>query len=108
MSKYGEEKFGRRIATKIIETREQNPITTTGQLARLIEQAVPVKDKYKHPATRTFQAIRIYINSELEEIISALNGSLDVLKQTGLLAIISFHSLEDRIVKQFISVILFV
>ncbi len=102
IKKYGEEKFGRRIATKIIETRDEHPITTTKQLAKLVDEAVPVKDKHKHPATRTFQAIRIYINSELEEITTALQGSLDVLKQDGRLAVISFHSLEDRIVKQFI------
>jgi 16S rRNA (cytosine1402-N4)-methyltransferase len=102
IKKYGEEKFGRRIATKIIETRDEHPITTTKQLADLVDDAVPVKDKHKHPATRTFQAIRIYINSELEEITTALNGSLEVLKPAGRLAVISFHSLEDRIVKQFI------
>lgn len=102
IKKYGEEKFGRRIATKIIETRDENPITTTKQLADLVDLAVPVKDKHKHPATRTFQAIRIYINSELEEIETALHGALDVLKPGGRLAVISFHSLEDRIVKQFI------
>lgn len=101
IKKYGEEKFGRRIATKILETRDDKPITTTKQLAQLVDDAVPVKDKHKHPATRTFQAIRIYINSELEEITTALNGSLDVLRQDGRLAVISFHSLEDRIVKQF-------
>lgn len=102
IKKYGEEKFGRRIATKILETRDESPITTTKQLAMLVDEAVPVKDKHKHPATRTFQAIRIYINSELEEIATALSGSLDVLKSGGRLAVISFHSLEDRIVKQFI------
>lgn len=102
IKKYGEEKFGRRIATKIIETRDENPITSTKQLAELVDLAVPVKDKNKHPATRTFQAIRIYINSELEEIETALKGALDVLKPGGRLAVISFHSLEDRIVKQFI------
>jgi 16S rRNA (cytosine1402-N4)-methyltransferase len=102
IKKYGEEKFGRRIAHKIIETRDQTPILTTKQLADLVDEAVPVKDKHKHPATRTFQAIRIYINSELEEIQTALQASLDVLKPGGRLVVISFHSLEDRIVKQFI------
>ncbi|MDK1289614.1 16S rRNA (cytosine(1402)-N(4))-methyltransferase RsmH [Pseudoalteromonas umbrosa] len=102
IKKYGEEKFARRIAHKIIETRAETDITTTKQLADLIDEAVPVKDKHKHPATRTFQAIRIYINSELEEIQTALAASLDVLKPGGRLVVISFHSLEDRIVKQFI------
>ncbi len=104
IKKYGEEKFGRRIAHKIIETRDENPITTTKQLAELIDLAVPVKDPHKHPATRSFQAIRIYINSELEEIETALHASLDVLKPGGRLVVISFHSLEDRIVKRFIKV----
>jgi 16S rRNA (cytosine1402-N4)-methyltransferase len=99
---YGEEKFGRRIAHKVLEVREHTPITTTKQLADLVDEAVPVKDKFKHPATRTFQAIRIYINSELEEIQTALQASIDVLKPGGRLVVISFHSLEDRIVKQFI------
>ncbi|TLX51376.1 16S rRNA (cytosine(1402)-N(4))-methyltransferase [Pseudoalteromonas ruthenica] len=100
--KYGEEKFARRIATKIIETRAHTDINSTAQLAKLIDEAVPVKDKHKHPATRTFQAIRIYINSELEEIQTALQAALKVLKPGGRLVVISFHSLEDRIVKQFI------
>ncbi|TMO67124.1 16S rRNA (cytosine(1402)-N(4))-methyltransferase RsmH [Pseudoalteromonas aurantia] len=102
IKKYGEEKFGRRIAHKILETRDETPILTTKQLADLVDEAVPIKDKHKHPATRTFQAIRIYINSELEEIQTALQASLDVLKPGGRLVVISFHSLEDRIVKQFI------
>lgn len=102
IKEFGEEKFGRRIATKICETRVHTPILTTKQLATLVDEAVPVKDKFKHPATRTFQAIRIYINSELEEIQTALKESLDVLKPGGRLVVISFHSLEDRIVKQFI------
>ncbi len=102
IKKFGEEKFGKRIATKIVETREHTPLTSTRQLAQLVDEAVPVKDKHKHPATRTFQAIRIYINSELEEIQTALEASLDVLKPGGRLVVISFHSLEDRIVKQFI------
>lgn len=99
---YGEEKFGRRIAHKVLEVREHTPITTTKQLADLVDEAVPVKDKFKHPATRTFQAIRIYINSELEEIQTALQAAIRVLKPGGRLVVISFHSLEDRIVKQFI------
>ncbi|MBR8841975.1 16S rRNA (cytosine(1402)-N(4))-methyltransferase RsmH [Pseudoalteromonas sp. JC3] len=102
IKKYGEEKFATRIARKVIEVREHTAITTTAQLAQLIDEAVPVKDKHKHPATRTFQAIRIYINSELEEIQTALQASLEVLKPGGRLVVISFHSLEDRIVKQFI------
>lgn len=102
IKKLGEEKFGRRIAHKILETREHTPITTTKQLADLVDEAVPVKDKHKHPATRTFQAIRIYINSELEEIQTALQSAISVLKPGGRLVVISFHSLEDRIVKQFI------
>ncbi|NMM41454.1 16S rRNA (cytosine(1402)-N(4))-methyltransferase RsmH [Pseudoalteromonas arctica] len=99
---YGEEKFGRRIAHKVLEVRAHTPIATTKQLADLVDEAVPVKDKFKHPATRTFQAIRIYINSELEEIQTALQAALGVLKPGGRLVVISFHSLEDRIVKQFI------
>ncbi len=100
---YGEEKFARRIARKIIETRTESPITTTDQLAELVRSTVPKsKVEKKHPATRTFQGIRIYINSELVEIEKALDASLDVLKPGGRLSVISFHSLEDRIVKQFV------
>lgn len=101
IKEFGEEKFARRIATAIVETRQQQPITRTLQLAELVDAAVPVKDKFKHPATRTFQAIRMYINSELEEIRQALKGALAVLKRGGRLAVISFHSLEDRLVKRF-------
>lgn len=100
---YGEEKFARRIARKIIETRVESPITTTDQLADLVRATVPKsKVEKKHPATRTFQGIRIYINSELVEIEKALDASLDVLTTGGRLSVISFHSLEDRIVKQFV------
>lgn len=100
---YGEEKFAKRIARKIIATRDESPITTTDQLAELVRATVPKsKVEKKHPATRTFQGIRIYINSELVEIEKALAGSLDVLKAGGRLSVISFHSLEDRIVKQFV------
>ncbi|MEI7993685.1 MAG: 16S rRNA (cytosine(1402)-N(4))-methyltransferase RsmH [Methylococcaceae bacterium] len=99
---YGEERFARRIARSIVEKRVESPITTTKQLAELIEDAVPVREKHKHPATRTFQAIRIEINSELDELKAVLQQSARVLKQGGRLVVISFHSLEDRIVKRFI------
>lgn len=99
---YGEERFARRIAHAIVEQRQQQPLQTTGQLARLIENSVPFRDKYKHPATRTFQAIRIEINQELEEIKAGLKQAVDVLSPGGRLVVIAFHSLEDRIVKRFI------
>lgn len=98
----GEEKFGKRIAHGIVNARAIEPIVTTTQLATIIDLAVPVKDKFKHPATRSFQAIRMYINSELDEIRSALKAALHTLSPGGRLAVISFHSLEDRIVKRFI------
>ncbi|OCG70413.1 16S rRNA (cytosine(1402)-N(4))-methyltransferase [Gilliamella sp. Occ3-1] len=100
---FGEEKFAKRIARSIVEQNKISPITRTLELANLIEKATPRRDKNKHPATRSFQAIRIYINSELEEVEQVLNSSLSVLANQGRLAVISFHSLEDRIVKQFIS-----
>ncbi|NUE95883.1 16S rRNA (cytosine(1402)-N(4))-methyltransferase RsmH [Gilliamella sp. ESL0232] len=100
---FGEEKFAKRIARSIVEQNKISPITRTLELANLIEKATPRKDKNKHPATRSFQAIRIYINSELEEVEQVLNSCLSVLANQGRLAVISFHSLEDRIVKQFIS-----
>jgi 16S rRNA (cytosine1402-N4)-methyltransferase len=99
---YGEERFARRIAGAIVEKRALSPITTTRQLAALIEDAIPVREKHKHPATRTFQAIRIEINSELDELKAVLQQSARVLKPGGRLVVISFHSLEDRIVKRFI------
>lgn len=98
---YGEEKFARRIAKAIVETRAKSPITTTRQLAELVEQAVPMREKHKHPATRTFQAIRIEVNHELDELTHILQQSLNVLNTGGRLVVISFHSLEDRIVKRF-------
>ncbi|WP_289281851.1 MULTISPECIES: 16S rRNA (cytosine(1402)-N(4))-methyltransferase RsmH [unclassified Methylophaga] len=97
----GEERYGKRIARAIVETRDEHPITTTKQLADLVDKASPSRDKFKHPATRTFQAIRIFINNELEELTTALEQALDVLAVGGRLAVISFHSLEDRIVKRF-------
>lgn len=99
--RYGEERNSRRIARRIVERREEQPITTTRQLAQLIESASKVRDRKKHPATRSFQAIRIFINRELDVLQQALQGALDVLKPGGRLAVISFHSLEDRIVKHF-------
>jgi 16S rRNA (cytosine1402-N4)-methyltransferase len=99
---YGEERFARRIARTIVEKRVQLPITTTRQLAELIEDAVPVREKHKHPATRTFQAIRIEINRELDELKAVLEQSVRILGPGGRLVVISFHSLEDRIVKRFI------
>lgn len=99
---YGEERFARRIAHAIIEKRAVSPLTTTRELAKLIEDTVPIKEKHKHPATRSFQAIRIEINSELEELKAVLQQSAQVLTPGGRLVVISFHSLEDRIVKRFI------
>jgi len=99
---YGEEKFARRIARAIVEKRALSPIATTKQLADLIEDAVPVREKHKHPATRTFQAIRIEINKELDELKAVLEQSVRVLGPGGRLVVISFHSLEDRIAKRFI------
>lgn len=104
---FGEERFAKRIAQAIVhynKTASQNgtePLSRTLQLAELIAQAVPFKDKHKHPATRSFQAIRIFINSELDELERVLEGALRVLAPQGRLSIISFHSLEDRMVKHF-------
>ena len=99
---YGEERHARRIARAIVEARARAPITTTSQLAEIVAQASPRHDRFKHPATRTFQAIRIFINRELEELSACLEQCLRVLAPAGRLAVISFHSLEDRIVKRFI------
>lgn len=98
---YGEERFSRRIARAIVARRQEMPIEDTLELANLISQAVPKKDKFKHPATRSFQAIRIHINNELGDLEALLDQSLEVLEPGGSLVVISFHSLEDRIVKRF-------
>lgn len=98
---YGEERFAKRIARAIVERNREHPMTRTRELAEVIAVATPVKDKFKHPATRSFQAIRIWINSELEEIDTALKGAVEVLAPQGRLSVISFHSLEDRLVKRF-------
>lgn len=99
---YGEERNSRRIARRIVETRGEHPITTTRQLAELIASVPGPRSRHIHPATRAFQAIRIHINRELEVLPQALQQALDVLAPGGRLAVISFHSLEDRIVKRFI------
>lgn len=99
---YGEERFHRRIAKAIVNARLEGKISTTQQLSEIISKAHPAWEKHKHPATRSFQAIRIFINNELGELREALEGSLKALKNHGRLVVISFHSLEDRIVKQFI------
>ena len=101
LKRYGEEKFAKRIATAIVETREQREIKDTGDLAEIISNAIPVKEKFKHPATRSFQAIRIFINEELQAVERGLKGAASVLAKGGRLSVISFHSLEDRIVKRF-------
>ncbi|MBA6329154.1 16S rRNA (cytosine(1402)-N(4))-methyltransferase RsmH [Colwellia sp. MB02u-6] len=98
---FGEEKHAWRIANAIVDEREENALTRTGQLAQLIKKTAPQREMKKHPATRSFQAIRIYINSELEQIEKVLSASLSVLATDGRLVVISFHSLEDRLVKQF-------
>ena len=98
---FGEEKHAWRIANAIVDTRDEFPLTRTGELAKLIKTTAPQREIKKHPATRSFQAIRIYINSELEQIEKVLNASLTILAEEGRLVVISFHSLEDRLVKQF-------
>lgn len=98
---YGEERFAGRIARAIVSAREDAPILTTASLAEIVKEANPKWEKHKHPATRVFQAIRIYINQELTDLTTGLKQAVDALSVGGRLAVISFHSLEDRIVKQF-------
>jgi 16S rRNA (cytosine1402-N4)-methyltransferase len=101
---YGEERFAGPIAKAIVARRqERGPISTTTELAQLVADTVKTREPGQNPATRTFQALRIFINAELEELQQALDASLDLLQPGGRLAVISFHSLEDRIVKQFIA-----
>ncbi len=99
--KLGEEKFSRRIARAIVAARAETPIVTTRQLAGIVAGAVPTREPGKHPATRTFQAIRIHVNRELEEAEAALPQAVNLLAPGGRLCVISFHSLEDRLVKRF-------
>lgn len=98
---FGEERFAKRIARAIVQARHEQPIVRTLQLAAIVAAAVPVREPGKHPATRTFQAIRIHVNREFQEIEAALAATLDVLAPGGRLCAISFHSLEDGIVKRF-------
>ncbi|TGN38141.1 16S rRNA (cytosine(1402)-N(4))-methyltransferase RsmH [Marinobacter confluentis] len=99
--RYGEERFSRRIAKRIVERRKEEPLKTTHELAELVAEAVPKKEKHKHPATRTFQAVRIFINRELEDLEAGLEAAVSRLLPGGRLVVISFHSLEDRLVKRF-------
>jgi len=98
---YGEERFSGRIALSIVEERKKNPVTTSTQLADIVKRAVPRKfwPHRIHPATKTFQAIRIFVNDEIEILENALRDAVEVLKPGGRICVISFHSLEDRIVK---------
>ena len=101
LRRYGEEQSAARIARAIVTAREQTLISRTAELARIVEDAKPSRGEKKHPATKTFQAIRIVINRELEQLESLLVHSVNVLRKGGRLCVISFHSLEDRIVKRF-------
>lgn len=103
LKEFGEEKFHRRIAHAIVEVRgaDSGPLQTTAQLAELIKASSPTSERNKHPATRSFQAIRIFINRELQELEACLAQTLKVLAPGGRLCVISFHSLEDRLVKRF-------
>lgn len=97
----GEERFSRRIARAIVARRAEQPLQSAAELSELVSRAVPARERGKHPATRTFQALRIAVNAELEELETALEACVEVLRPGGRLAVISFHSLEDRIVKHF-------
>ena len=99
--KYGEERFSSRIARAIIRHRKEKIIKTTTELADIVKKAYPKTHQKKHPATKTFQAIRIYVNDELKQLEKALNASIEILERGGRICVISFHSLEDRIVKRF-------
>lgn len=98
---YGEERYAKRIARAIVQARQESPITTTARLAAIVTAANPAWERDKHPATRAFQALRIYINGELEALEASLPQAVRALAPGGRLAVISFHSLEDRIVKRY-------
>jgi 16S rRNA (cytosine1402-N4)-methyltransferase len=97
--RYGEERWARRIARRIVRSRSRSPIATTRQLAEIVESAVPGRRRRIHPATRVFQALRIYVNRELDNLEKGLDSAIEALKPGGRICVISFHSLEDRIVK---------
>ena len=99
---YGEERFAFQIAKKIVAARSERPVASTGELAALVREAVRTREPGQDPATRTFQALRIHVNQELEQLALALPQAVDALRPGGRLAVISFHSLEDRIVKRFL------
>lgn len=101
LREYGEERFAKRIARRIVERRAERPLERTAELAELVAAAVPTRERGKHPATRTFQALRIAVNNELDELREVLAQAVRVLARGGRLCVISFHSLEDRIVKRF-------
>jgi len=101
LKQYGEERFARRIARNIVDARIEGPISTTDRLVEIVEMSIPRREKHKHPATRTFQAIRIQVNRELEELETCLTDVIELLKSGGRVVVISFHSLEDRLVKRF-------
>ena len=100
--RYGEEKHARRISRAILSRREEKPFERTADLAAVISSAVPRSRERKHPATRTFQAIRIHLNREMQSLESGLDAALEILAPGGRLCVISFHSLEDRMFKRFI------
>ena len=100
--RYGEERMSRRIAQAIVQARAKQPLTRTLQLAQLVQRAIGRREPGKHPATRTFQALRLHVNGELDALRQGLDAASTCLKPGGRLAVISFHSLEDRLVKQFI------
>lgn len=102
LREYGEERYARRIARTIVHARAESPITTTRQLTEIIARAVPTRERSKDPATRSFQAIRIFINRELDELKQVLPQAVAALAPGGRLAVISFHSLEDRLTKHFL------
>ncbi len=101
LREYGEERFAKRIAAAIVDARNAGPLDTTAQLAKVVSEANPRWEKHKHPATRTFQAVRIKVNRELEDLQDLLAIALDLLRVGGRLVVISFHSLEDRMVKRY-------
>ena len=100
---YGEEKFAWKISQKIVEARAVKPIKTSGELAEIVKSAVPIWYRFKkiHPATKTFQALRIAVNDELQALEEGLKGAIEILQEGGRVVVVSFHSLEDRIVKRF-------